>query len=41
MVEKEIFVCSQWACEFSANTAYAAQYKGRTVTYMIYYVNSY
>jgi len=25
---------------FSANTAYAAQYKGRKVAYMIYYVNA-
>ena len=40
-LRKTIFVCSWCACEFSANAAYAAQYKERTVAYMIYYINSY
>ena len=40
-LRKKFFVCLWCACEFSANTASAAQYKERMVAYMIYYINSY
>ena len=40
-MRRKEFVCSRCVCEFSANAAHAAQYKGRMVAYMIYYVKFY
>ena len=40
-MRRKEFVCSRCVGEFSANAAHAAQYKGRMVAYMIYYIKFY